>query len=625
MSKYNEKDMFLYEEDLEDNEELKRDIPEDDEEIEEAFKNLINEEEIDDPETDDLDEVEDAEEEDGVEVIDSDDPDYDQPIILDKDETVSDDTANNEVEESLLSKDKEENERIEKYQPGYTELRSKFLDSQLLVPTTFGPESSFQMNTTPANGAPDVSDMGMSSANGSADVGGVVSESAIGYLFDGFKPEFSVYDVYQGVLDTDAAEEFTIATPEAKEVRNKEVKNIIANETFVNENKQALPILITKGIPEESIVKGLKGKVKLTNEAILNTFKLESENYLQYFVTNESVDKMRKFLAETGKIKNDQMICENCGNELTLNEENQLVCENCSKEIEETINPSKEVAEIICNECGNQEEVDPNVNEDELTCENCGSSDVEFKTKVINELEETMNPIQLVRYVSSLSKTMNENLDIVITNETYDKNSELPVNYKPASLLVNKVDFGEGFKKVIVVAPNSNKTIKVLFTDKEISRYNLKKHFTKQDVQRVNNENKSGLLENLTDLFGNLNEEEKDKLDIKDLEKLEESISSLLDKSNNSLYEGIEEDLEEHYEDIVFEGYENVKNKDTEILNKIVKEANSGDNLRLVGNKLILNKDIVMEDIDVDKIKNILINESKIESDLLNENSFTIL
>src|SRR5699024_11171750 len=144
-----ENDMLLFEDDLNDdeNEELKRDIPEDDEELEEMFSELINEdeeeiddedddeeleemfselinedeEEIDDEESDDLDELEIAEYEDDLQVIDSDHPDYDQLIVADRDEVVITNVANSDseicvVEDYLLEDEKDDDE--DKKQPG---------------------------------------------------------------------------------------------------------------------------------------------------------------------------------------------------------------------------------------------------------------------------------------------------------------------------------------------------------------------------------------------------------------------------------------------------------------------------------------------------------------------------
>src|SRR5699024_7351984 len=160
------------------------DDEDDDEELEEMFNELINEdeEEIDDEESDDLDEIEDAEDEDDVQVIDSDHPDYDQPIVADKDEVIVTDVANSDpeisIEEDYLFEDEKEDDDEDKKQPGYSELRAKFLDSQMMVPTTFGPHATYSVSTSNANtNVGSVSDGGLSAANSSPSVGGAVTET----------------------------------------------------------------------------------------------------------------------------------------------------------------------------------------------------------------------------------------------------------------------------------------------------------------------------------------------------------------------------------------------------------------------------------------------------------------
>ncbi|WPH64303.1 hypothetical protein [Staphylococcus phage vB_StaM_PB50] len=626
----NEEDMFLYEgNDLDSNdEELKRDIPEDEEEIEETFNKLINEEEIDDEESDDLDEVEDAEEEDDVKVIDSDDPEYDDPIILDKDDVVDDDTANNDIQENLLfNEDDKEDE--EKTQPGYTELRAKFLDSQMVVPTTFGPHSTYGVNTSSANtSAPSVSDGGMSTANGTASVGGAVTET---YLYNKDpKPEFTFVDLKNALLDTDAEVGYTIGTPESSEVKNQS-KNIVANEAYVDEENKAFPFVKVNENYDTAIVKAFNGEVKKISESILNTFKLESKSRKQIFVTNESIETMRGLLNETGKIKNGQQICEDCGSKLSLNESNELICENCNKDINEAIKQEKEVGEVICNECGVQEEVDPNVNEAELVCENCGSDDVEFKTKVINEFEtnEEFSPKDLLRYATTISESLGKRVDIVVSKESY---SQIPSVYDPSSLLVDKVDFGKGFKKVIVVAPKGNKLLKELYTSNEIDFDSLKEEFNSQLIQRVTNESLNGILENFLNPLDEVDHSVKEELNNNevDLEQLEESINAEMKNKDEVLYEGHQESLEEFYEDIVFEAYENVPNKDEEKFKKALSEnindLNINKEIKVSESSLIINgKTIDFEDKSEKELKEMLMNESRLEQNLLNENIFKII
>src|SRR5699024_5742717 len=140
---------------------------------------------------------------------------------------------------------------------------------------------------------------------------------------------------------------------------------------------------------------------------------------------------------------------------------------------------------------------------------------------------------------------------------------EVPKVYNPSSLLVDKVDFGLGFKKVIVVEPKVNKVLKEFYTDNEITLENLEKEFNMNTIQRVNNESESGLLENYLNPLDEVNEDVKEKLSEEvNLELLEEDINFQLKNKDDSLYEGFEESLEEYYEDIVFEAYENVPNKD---------------------------------------------------------------
>ncbi|WRM43479.1 hypothetical protein [Staphylococcus phage LY01] len=638
MSEENKNDMLLFEDDLNDdeNEELKRDIPEDDEELEEMFNGLINEEEIDDEESDDLDEIEDAEEEDGVEIIDSDHPDYDQPIILDKDETITTDVANsdNEIEEDYLFEDEKEDE--DKKQPGYSELRAKFLDSQMIVPTTFGPHNSVSVNTSNSGvSASSVSDGGMSAANGSATVSGAVTESVRGgaYLYEkDLPPEYTYVDLRNGILATDAKVGYTIGTPEVDDVNKDGKIDIIANENYVDDKNKAFPFIAIGEDSDFAVVKSFKNHAEKIHETLLNTFKLENENKKQIFVTNESIENVRRILSETGKIENGKAICENCGSNLTMNESNELVCENCNEEIEESLKNSKEVGEVICNECGVQETVDPNVNEDELVCENCGSTDVEFKTKVINEDEvnESYTIKDLIRYTNALSESLGKRVDIVISKESYME--EVPKVYNPSSLLVNKVDFGEGFKKVIVVEPKVNNILKEFYTDNEITLENLEKEFNMNAIQRVNNESQSGLLENYLNPLDEVNEDVKEKLSKEiNLELLEENINFQLKNKDDSLYEGIEESLEEYYEDIVFEAYENVPNEDETRLKKFLEEnindLNVSKVIQVNESSISINghDSVSFDEYTEKELMEKLSEESRLERDLLNENIFKII
>ncbi|BDE75634.1 hypothetical protein [Staphylococcus phage S6] len=639
MSEENKNDMLLFEDDLNDdeNEELKRDIPEDDEELEEMFNEIINEdeEEIDDEESDDLDEIEDAEDEDDVQVIDSDHPDYDQPIVADKDEVIITDVANSDpeisVEEDYLFEDEKEDDDEDKKQPGYSELRAKFLDSQMMVPTTFGPHATYSVSTSNANtNASSVSDGGLSAANGSPSVGGAVTET---YLYDKDPaPEFTFVDLKNGILDTPAEVGYAIGTPESKEV-NTEKQNIIANENYVDDkNNQAFPYVYMREDSDFAVVKSFKNHAEKIHETLLNTFKLENENEKQIFVTNESIETVRRILSETGKIENGKAVCENCGSNLTMNESNELVCENCNEELEEALKGSKEVGEVICNECGVQETVDPNVNEDELVCENCGSTDIEFKTKVINEEEvnETYTIKDLIRYTNALSESLGKRVDIVISKESYM--DEVPKVYNPSSLLVDKVDFGLGFKKVIVVEPKVNKVLKEFYTDNEITLENLEKEFNMNTIQRVNNESESGLLENYLNPLDEVNEDVKERLSEEvNLELLEEDINFQLKNKDDSLYEGFEESLEEYYEDIVFEAYENVPNRDETRLKKFLEESindlNVNKSIQVNESSISINgyNSVSFDEYTEEELMEKLSEESRLERDLLNENIFKII